>query len=373
MSLSELSDPRAVAAAIDEYNALGRSAFLSKYGFGRSREYMLRRDDGRLYDSKAIVGAAHGFQYPDRGPLSSASFTGGEATVERKLKDLGFDVVRVGEDWTRGEVDLVVADYFDMLRLESAQQAFNKKAHNRAMQQKLRSRSAGSIELKHQNISGALAELDLPFIQGYKPRFNMQGMLREAVQMYIREHPDSLARSLDDLQAGLPSDLKPYVAALVAPPPGLPASAGPRPRLPRKFDFAARDEANRKLGREGEQWTLGFEAHRLGEMGRPDLGSRIDWISDRLGDGSGYDIASFEDADEGIRYIEVKTTNAGPETAFVVTQNEVSFSNETGDAFCLYRVFQFREQPKLYILRGSLEEAFALTPMDYRARLKALV
>jgi hypothetical protein len=373
MSLSELTDPRAVQAALDEFDALGRSAFLAKYGFGRSREYMVRLPDGRLYDSKAIVGAAHGFQFPDRGPLNWESFTGGENTVERKLRDLGFEVVRIGEDWSREEVDLVVADYFEMLRLESAQQAFNKKAHNRALRQYLRSRSSASIELKHQNISAALDELDLPFIQGYKPRSNMQSMLREAVQAYIRDNSDSLARSLDELQASMPTGRQPYVAALVAAPPGRPASINKRPRLPRKLDFAARDEANRKLGREGEQWTVGFEQHRLTDLGRSDLGLRVDWVADRLGDGAGHDISSFDDTDEQVRYIEVKTTNAGPETAFVVSQNEVSFSNDVGEAFCLYRVFQFRAQPKLYILRGSLEQAFALTPMEYRARLKEIV
>lgn len=373
MSLSELSDPKAVQAALEEFDALGRPAFLAKYGFGRAREYMLRLPDGGLYDSKAIVGAAHGFQFPDRGPLKSESFTGGENTVERKLRDLGFDVVRIGENWSREEVDLVVADYFEMLRLEAAQQAFNKKAHNRALQQHLRSRSAGSIELKHQNISAALDELDLPFIQGYKPRFNMQGMLRDAVQTYIRDNPDILAHSLDELQASMPAGQQPYLAALVDAPPGKPTNSSKRPRLPRKLDFASRDEANRKLGREGELWTVGFEQHRLTDLGRSDLSLRVDWVADRLGDGAGHDISSFEDAEEQVRYIEVKTTNAGPETAFVVSQNEVSFSNEVGEAFCLYRVFQFRAQPKLYILRGSLEQAFALTPMEYRARLKAMV
>src|SRR5690606_32378940 len=152
-----------------------------------------------------------------------------------------------------------------------ARQSFSKKAHNRDLQQKLIRRSAGSIELKHQNISGALDELDLPYIRGYKPRFNMQGMLREAVQGYLRDHPEVIARSLEDLQAGLPPELAPYEAALVARPVGRSESSTPRPRLPRKLDFAARDEANRKLGREGEKWTVGFEAHRLGRAGRADL------------------------------------------------------------------------------------------------------
>jgi hypothetical protein len=49
--------------------------------------------DGQLYDSKAIAGAAVGYQFPADGPLSAADFSGGEATVAAALRSLGFDVV----------------------------------------------------------------------------------------------------------------------------------------------------------------------------------------------------------------------------------------------------------------------------------------
>jgi hypothetical protein len=78
-------------------------------GFGRSREYLVRTDEGSLYDSKPIVGAAHGIQFPDRSPPAAADFSGGEALDERKLVVLGFEVVCVGEDRSLEEVGLVVA------------------------------------------------------------------------------------------------------------------------------------------------------------------------------------------------------------------------------------------------------------------------
>ena len=37
---------------------------------------------------------------------------------------------------------------------------------------------------------------------------------------------------------------------------------------------------------------------------------KIDWVSQRCGDGTGYDILSFEENDTA-RFIEVKTTNGG--------------------------------------------------------------
>jgi len=38
------------------------------------------------------VGVAFGYQFPDRGPLKSSQFSGGQRTVERVLVDLGFMV-----------------------------------------------------------------------------------------------------------------------------------------------------------------------------------------------------------------------------------------------------------------------------------------
>src|SRR5262249_31937281 len=49
-------------------------------------------------DSKAIVGAAHGFQYPEKGQLHSEDFSGGESTVRALLERLGFSVEVRGSD-----------------------------------------------------------------------------------------------------------------------------------------------------------------------------------------------------------------------------------------------------------------------------------
>jgi hypothetical protein len=93
VALSDLTSPDAILEAIDEFDRIGRDAFLEKYGFNPSTGYELVHN-GRRYDSKAIVGAAHGKQHPDVGPLSHADFNGGEQTTS-KLRGLGFEVADV--------------------------------------------------------------------------------------------------------------------------------------------------------------------------------------------------------------------------------------------------------------------------------------
>lgn len=374
--ISRLQSPSAVQSALDELSSLGRTAFLARYGFRKSRDFLVRNPtNGELCDSKAIIGAAFGFQYPDEGPLKPSDFSGGEATVAPKLQSLGFEVVRIGENWSQQEVDATVAAYFEMLLLEAKQEKFNKSERNAALRQVLKGRGKASVELKHANISAVLHGMDLPFISGYKPRGNSQLLLRKAVQKFILDRGDLVRHVVDAFEdVTIPAE-KQFRAVLVdAPPIELVVqlqSKAPRVRLPRKIDFAARDEANRQLGRIGEQWVLGYEQQRLQDIDQAELFQRVDWISDRLGDGAGYDILSY-DATNQPRYIEVKTTNGARSSAFIISRNELEFSQESGDAFHLYRLFQFRTAPMLYILQGDVSKQLHLEPIDYRASFRKI-
>ena len=91
MPLADLTDAKAVLRAMAEYEKLGREAFLSKHGYRPARSYYLVHN-GRSYDSKAIAGVALAIQHPDRRPLRGRDFTGGDATVRKKLEQLGFQV-----------------------------------------------------------------------------------------------------------------------------------------------------------------------------------------------------------------------------------------------------------------------------------------
>jgi hypothetical protein len=78
-----------VLRALEEYDELGAEEFLRTYGFRTARDYVLVYD-GRSYDSKAIVGAAHG--HATGRPLSYDELRGGKDGAAKVLRDLGFDV-----------------------------------------------------------------------------------------------------------------------------------------------------------------------------------------------------------------------------------------------------------------------------------------
>ena len=92
MKYGALTDRDAVLKAIREFDKLGRRDFLAKYGFKQAKNYFLE-SNGKLYDSKAIVGVAFGYQFPEEGPLKPEHFSGGKGTVAPKLGSLGFKVI----------------------------------------------------------------------------------------------------------------------------------------------------------------------------------------------------------------------------------------------------------------------------------------
>ena len=86
--------------------------------------------------------------------------------------------------WTHTEVEIIVEDYFSMLRSEMLGKFYNKVDHCKKLVSRLNLRIEHEIELMYQNISAALIELGLPSISRYKPLYNYQ---KELVPAVIRE------------------------------------------------------------------------------------------------------------------------------------------------------------------------------------------
>ena len=96
MTIAEVTSPEAVRAAAREFDALGEDAFLYEYGLGPPGECVVAID-GRLYPAEALLGAAHGHQYPEIGPLADSDF-GRLSETAVKLRELGFEVRGLGDD-----------------------------------------------------------------------------------------------------------------------------------------------------------------------------------------------------------------------------------------------------------------------------------
>lgn len=279
-------------------------------------------------------------------------------------------------DWTRLEVELVVADYFAMLLEEMAGRRVDKSAHRRALKPLLKGRSEGSIEFKHQNISAVLINFRQPFIAGYLPRQNYQMLLEQVVLEWLAGHPRFFAALADGpvlSPASCPElPTEGPVSRLIEAPPDVPTGARPaRPHEPGtrfyRQDYVRRDAENRRLGRLGEEWVVEFERRRLhDEEKRSDLAGKVEWTADTRGDGAGYDITSFN-SDESSRLIEVKTTGLGKWQPFLLTANELAVSNRLADRYVLYRVFEFSKAARLYQLPGDLGRTCHLDATLYSA------
>jgi hypothetical protein len=377
LKLADLTSIEAVHAALDEFAATGQEGFLSKHGFGRAREFVVRDPRrGTWADSKAIAAVALSYQYPEADRLSSADFSGGEGTVVQKLTELGFEVKRlsdiVGSDWSEEEVTLIVADYLQMLTCELTGQVYSKTAHRRQLLAHLPGRSEQSVEFKHANISAVMLELGFPYIRGYKPRGNFQRsrLLGEVVRQVTR-HPlvDEAAMAAVQRPA-IVQEHQDFTKVLAQPPRVELAAREQAPtytvRPPIQRDYLEREARNRSLGLAGEHFAVRFEQWRLASLGAGQLAEKVKHVSVHEGDGLGYDIRSF-DADGRERFIEVKTTSFGERTPFFVSANEVRFSKATGEQFKLYRLFDFKRAPKMFELEGSIDQHCMLDPTTYRA------
>lgn len=273
-------------------------------------------------------------------------------------------------DWTREEVEAIVADHLRMLSLDLSGQDYNKAAHRRALQQKLHDRSEGSIEFKHCNISAVMIELDYPPLRGYQPRGNYQSLVREVVEQQLQRftHLDAIALAAVQQPAVVPELLDFGLVETTAPQRKHVAREVVRPyhTHPVKRDYLAREARNQSLGLAGEEFVLHFEHWRLVHMGKPQLADRVEHVSKSKGDGLGYDVLSFDPSGRE-RFIEVKTTAYGKETPFYVTRGKLSFSREASAQFHLCRVFEFRKAPKLFSLKGQLDDHCQLDPVTYQA------
>lgn len=272
-------------------------------------------------------------------------------------------------DWTDHENNAVVADYFAMLACDLSGQSYNKSEHRRALLPALNNRSDGSVEFKHQNISAVLKGMGQPWINGYKPAYNVQGALIDAVDRWLTPHENWVLNQT--AQRPLDRAIYDKASLFIGPAPTLQNIPPPEEleqmlAVARKFDVAGRDDRNRALGYAGEELVMASEHANLTAQGRPDLARRIEWVSQTQGDGAGFDIASFF-PDGGERLIEVKTTNGYDRTPFHISANELAVAEVRRDTWRLLRLWNFAREPKAFELAPPLTRHVSLTATSFRA------
>jgi len=278
----------------------------------------------------------------------------------REKVDPSFAMLATGADWSDAEVRATVEDYLVMLRAELSGQTYSKAAHRRALSQKLNAkRTASAIEFKHQNISAAMLDLGLPYIQGYKPMGNYQAALSGEIRRRVETRPPLLALLRVDPGDLVQNSRLQRVGTLPR------ARENRRGRHP---DYGLLQEENRRWGALGEQLVVEYERSQLRHRGRPDLAERVRWTAKEDGDGLGYDICSFR-ADGHVRYIEVKTTRLGADTPFYISSAELSFAERHPDSYALYRVFGVPDAPQFFELEGDVGNVLELSAVTYRASL----
>ena len=275
--------------------------------------------------------------------------------------------------WSIDEINAIVDDYMSMLLQDLKGEKYNKTSHREKLKPQLNNRTDGSIEFKHQNISAALIDLDYPYIDGYKPRFNYQNELFQAISKKTEEIdldlPDIIDKNLNKTEIST-EDLTPTLTE-VQPPTTINRKINPYEKIEfgrkTKKNYALIENNNKNLGRRGEELVLEFEKQRVTKL-KLDV-SKVQWISEVKGDDEGYDILSLND-DGSARYIEVKTTTQGIDFHFFISGREVEFSRRNKDNYFIYRVFNLNKSPNFYTQKGYVIDSFELFPTEFKASLK---
>lgn len=290
MSLGDLSNPEAVRSAMAEHDQLGREAFLAKYGFGPARTYQVVHD-GKRYDPKALIGAAHGYEFPDRGPLRVGDFSGGEQAANRKLSELGFAVERSAEDdqdqaprsrnptWTRDELVLAF-DFYMRYRPAIPGQTSLQVAELSALLNQLWSDGEVADAGRFRNANGVYMKLmnfrrfDPVHTDAGHVGLQRGGKAEEQVWRTFAPDPVRLRAAADAIRAAVASGEVPLLGAAdddemtEAPEGRLLTSQHRRRERNRKLVDDRKPQALKRYGRlECEACGFDFEA-RYGERGR---------------------------------------------------------------------------------------------------------
>lgn len=276
------------------------------------------------------------------------------------------------EEWAENETRAAVRDYCTMLQAELRGRAAGTTGRWQPRLGRADDPDPATLQRKYGQVGAVLMDHGLPYCIDYVPMHDYRPSLVTAVREYLRNHP----RMLELMEAAVfrPVRTLPALDGLepqrvLSKPPASAMAAGARAatELVAGVDFLEKEQRNRSLAMAGQQFVLAFERRRLQAQGLHKYAEAIEHVSADHGDGAGYDILSYG-VDGSERYIGVKTTRFRRETPLYLSAHEVAMSDTWGERYWIYRVHNFRDDPRLYMVKGSLAGHFELEPTQYRAR-----
>ena len=108
------------------------------------------------------------------------------------------------------------------------------------------------------------------------------------------------------------------------------------------------------------------------DWGKKDLADSIEHVSMTQGDGTEYDIKSFNE-DGTDRFIEVKTIKQAIDAEFLISPNEIKFSELSQENYYIYRICNLKFNPLngfLYINPGNVLDKFDKEPTEFVLKSK---
>lgn len=127
---------------------------------------------------------------------------------------------------------------------------------------------------------------------------------------------------------------------------------------------------NKRLGDLGELWVMKKEIEKLKKANKHHLIDKVQHTSKDEGDGTGFDIQSFDEEGNKI-FIEVKTTKGKKNSTFFISRNELEKSKIEKSNYYLYRLFNYNElldTADLLIIKGDLTNLCEF-PTTYKINL----
>lgn len=138
----------------------------------------------------------------------------------------------------------------------------------------------------------------------------------------------------------------------------------------RTVNFLQNNIDNKRIGDLGELWTLKYEAEKLRRANKHHLIDSIKHTAKDEGDGTGYDIQSFDENGNRI-FIEVKTTKGAKNATFYITRTELERSKIEQDDYYLYRLYNYNDEQNtadILFIKGDLT-SLCEVPTIYKINL----